>query len=68
MKLSVLLKTIDFRGDHAADVAIAHELRSGETVEELAHRLLVQTPGAFVRPGTEVIEIRLVVEPESEAA
>lgn len=38
--LNVLLRTSDYRGDHAADVAIAHEVKDDESVLELADRLL----------------------------
>ena len=40
MKLSILLHTKDYRGDHSADVCIAHEPMHEETVEHLAERLL----------------------------
>lgn len=40
MKISVLLHTTDYRGDHSAEVAIAHEVRPGETVEELMGSLI----------------------------
>lgn len=58
MKLSIVLRTIDFRGDHAADAFIVHELRNGETVEQLAERLLQKE--AYIRDGAKVIEIREV--------
>ena len=63
-RISVLLRTIDFRADHAADVAIAHEILSGETVEALVVRLLKGRQG-FVKPECEWIELRVVVSPET---
>lgn len=58
MKLSILLHTSVFQGDRSDNVVIAHELRPGETVEELAARLL--------NSEYEEIEIRRVVEPIGE--
>lgn len=60
MKLLVLLHTVDYRGDHSADVTIAHELQAGETVEALAERLLQNEP--YIRDGAKVIEIRVIQE------
>lgn len=40
MKLNILHQTEHFRGDHAADVALAVEPREGETIEELVARTL----------------------------
>lgn len=54
MKLNILLCTSENRGDHAADVKIAHEVKTDETVEELATRLFDGT--------SDVIEIRMVLE------
>lgn len=48
MKLSVLLHTSEYRGDHSADVQVAYEVRPRETVEELAKRLLAGQPGDYV--------------------
>lgn len=42
MRIHALLHTSDNRGDHAADIEIAHEVRDGETVEELVARVLVE--------------------------
>lgn len=61
MRLSVILRTQDFRGDHGADVGIAHELLAGETVEGLAARLL-DRQNAYAPDQVAVIEIRRVVE------
>jgi len=66
MRLSVLLRTIDFRGDHSADVLIAHDVRPGETVEELATRLLGKEP--YITAEAKVIEIRFVVPASGAAA
>lgn len=63
MKLSALLRTSDFRGDHSTDIAIAHEVLAGETVEAFAARVFAQ---ADVR--TDCIELRIVQEPEQEPA
>ena len=68
MRISVLLATSEDRGDHAADVRVAHDVRPGETVEELVRRLLFRRRG---RGGSRVpepipsdhIELRAVVEP-----
>lgn len=40
MKLNILLKTTDCRGDHSTEIAVAYEVNSGETVMELSERLL----------------------------
>jgi hypothetical protein len=60
MKLSILLLTQDFRGDHATDVGIAYDVLPGETVEHLAERLMSGYPR------TDVIEIRVIQTPEVE--
>lgn len=72
MKLSVLLRTSHMRGDHAADVAIAYDIKPGETVEELATRLLTKKAGfgAHMRReatewGTDCLEIRVVRKPDT---
>jgi len=54
--LNILHATYDYRGDHAADVYIAHLCKDGETVLQLAQRLL--------KSDTDWIEIRLVQKPE----
>lgn len=59
MKISVLLHSQEHRGDHIAEVMTAHDVKPGETVEQLAERLLCKFPGAFDR-----IEIRRVMEPD----
>ena len=45
MKISVLLSTSSDRGDHAADISVAHDVRPGETVEDLVRRLLFRRRG-----------------------
>ncbi|HWR21009.1 MAG TPA: hypothetical protein VN444_04015 [Verrucomicrobiae bacterium] len=59
MKLSILLRTQEFRGDHSADVLQAHDLLEGETVEALAGRLL-QDANKWADKFNNVIEIRLI--------
>lgn len=69
MKISVQLHTTDYRGDHSADVCQIHEVREGETVDELAARLLTRSEYnrkqgkrmAVVQPNDYVV-IRPVVE------
>lgn len=67
MKISVLLHTSEFRGDHAADVAEAHDVRPGETVEELVARLIPAKPrSSYHALGYDRIELRRVQETHSE--
>ena len=55
-KVSVLLRTSEYRGDHSTDIAVAHDIRPGETVSALVDRL---------KPGpSEWIEIRAIVVAE----
>lgn len=44
--IGVLLRTSDFRGDHAADVARLFAVEPGETVQELVSRILEVGPHA----------------------
>ena len=60
MKLSVILRTNEFRGDHAADVSLVYEVKPGETVEQLAARIIRE--GRNKDAYADVIEIRLVNE------
>lgn len=53
--LSILLQTSDYRGDHDADVAIAHEYVPGETVSALVSRVLLNAKQE------DRIELRLLV-------
>ena len=63
MKVSVLLRTRDFRGDHASDVAMAYELLPGETVEELVKRLMATTDGTIPRESlSDWIELRPMIQ------
>lgn len=65
MKFIVLLHTAEHRGDHATDVCSIHDIKSGETVEALASRLLRDTAeDDFSTPKRrhEWIEIRPVVK------
>ena len=66
MKISVLLSTSSDRGDHAADISVAHDVRPGETVEDLVRRLLFRRRGGARVPEpipSDHIELRVVVEP-----
>ena len=38
--ISVLVHKESYRGDHSADVAVAHEVRPGETVLDLVDRVM----------------------------
>jgi len=65
--ISVLLRTSDFRGDHAADVARMFAVEPGETVQALVARLLEVGPHAPTYRGngtpdvrSDHIELRLV--------
>ena len=40
MKLSIIERTEINRGDHGADVAIAHEYKASETIEDMIVRCL----------------------------
>lgn len=57
-KISVLLRTSEYQGDHSDAVSIACELREGETVQQLAERLLKD--GSYSNKFHDVIELRLV--------
>lgn len=63
MKLSIILATQDFRGDHSADVRIAFDPVPGETVEQLIERM-VRLNDKPLSP-LDVIEIRPVCWEES---
>lgn len=62
MKISVLLQTGHFRGDHEADACEAHEALPGETVEQLVERLLRLDQGSYSHPYLDRIEIRRIRE------
>ena len=61
MKISIILKTTLFMGDHCTEVSIAHELKAGETVEELVSRLILPDSD-FHLFKTDSIELRKIVE------
>ena len=54
MEMNILLHTDDYRGDHSADVQIAVKALPGETLEQIAARLL--------RKPADRLEIRRVFE------
>ncbi len=56
MKLSILKRTTEYRGDHSTDLLLAYDLRPGESVENLVARLRLQP--------NEVIEVRVMEEPQ----
>lgn len=68
LRLSVCLRTTEYRGDHAAEIVTFHELSTGpngdsaETVEQLVRRLLKPDtqPRANGALGIDWIEIRIV--------
>jgi len=66
MKLSVILRTSDFRGDHAADVTIAYGVVPGETVEALVQRTIGMR--AKEDQHVAVVEIRVLKEPPADDA
>lgn len=57
--LTIMVCTADYRGDHAADIAIALEYRPGETVEQLVGRAQL---GRNPHARGELVEIRLAQE------
>lgn len=56
MKVNLLLRYSDFRGDHAADCALAMDVIPGETVDALMAR------ARWLRGTVEVVEVRIVEE------
>lgn len=52
MKISILLKTSEYRGDHSADITLAYDLIGDETVADLVRRIKLTT--------IDVIEIRTI--------
>ncbi len=64
MKLSVMLRTTEYRGDRDAEVMIAHEVLPGETVMELTTRIISMTTDGRPRK-TDVVELRVVKEASS---
>ncbi len=59
MKVSIMLVTTDYRGDHSADVRIAYELQADESVDHLVKRLL--SSGSASRK-VDYIELRIIEE------
>lgn len=62
MRINVLLKSDDYRGDHAADVTIAFAPDPTETIAELVHRIAAKRYRNGSLKPTDVIEIRPVLE------
>lgn len=60
MKLSILVHTVNFCGDHGADACIALDAKEGETVEQLVARASLGK-NQYAGKG-ERIEIRLIHE------
>lgn len=56
-KLAIVLRTIDYRGDHASDVELPIEYKPGETIDDLVER---STIGTSQWARGEVLEIRLM--------
>ena len=61
MKLSILRRMSDYRGDHSADISVAYDHRPDETLESMVRRVFGPHPDSFV---SECIEVRVVVEPK----
>lgn len=62
--IQVTLVTAEYRGDHSADVRLAHVAEPGETVEHLVNRLFelgeFQRQWQNSKPAASVIELRYV--------
>lgn len=61
MKISALLSTSNYRGDHSKDCMIAIDVKEGETVAALTERILNE------RTRTDHIELRIVAEEDKLA-
>lgn len=59
MKISVIHKTSDYRGDHDADVSLAYEVNENETVDSLCNRILFDGTRPLLQ---DHIELRLIKE------
>jgi hypothetical protein len=57
MQISIIVHTADYRGDHAADIAIALDYIEGEAVGALIERAQL---GKNPHARGEMIELRLV--------
>lgn len=55
--ISVMLRTIDFRGDHAADAFVVYDVDPNISVRDLVDRLIGHR--SYIDPEYEVIEIRV---------
>jgi hypothetical protein len=65
-RISVLLRTQDFRGDHSAAVAKAYRVRRGETLAELVDRTLGDSRDSYRPADVDHLEIRLMVSEKDE--
>ncbi len=66
--ISIILRTAEYRGDHSADISIAHGLREGETVAELVERLLTAGKGFAPDQYSQWLEIRRIKHQEDDGA
>jgi hypothetical protein len=65
-RISCMLRTSEFRGDHGADVSQAQRIKPGETVTSLVFRLIKERrqPHSYeADPANDVIELRRIQEP-----
>lgn len=60
MKISAILRTVHFRGDHAADAGVAFDLLPAETVEHLIERVMGKS--TYIAKEYEWIELRIIAE------
>ena len=63
MKIAALHHTSSYRGDHTADICVVVDLVPGETVEQLAERVLTanRRDEPFDNAYSDSIEIKLVL-------
>lgn len=61
MKIQISLHTTDYRGDHSADIVIAHDVKENETVEQLVERLLFNGSNPIF---LDHVELRVIAEAE----
>jgi hypothetical protein len=62
MKINCLLKTSEYRGDHSADISVAHEVKENETVLSLCARLLNPIMKQRAKNTGDCLELRIVME------
>lgn len=62
--ISILLHTMDYRGDHSTDVVLAIAEIPGETVEQLVGRTIGKNK--YVNGASEHIEIRIAHEEQKK--